>query len=140
MIDNCLKRKLQGLKINNMNIYSVYTDTTKKKRDLLLIKQGFSFFASILNFAWALYHKMWLIAALAVIASVIANPAQPTYVVYAMNVSTLLIFGFFASDMREYYANKKGFKLCDIVLAHNEEEAEVRYHMRINHQGTISDL
>ncbi len=131
MIDNCLRIKLQALKEKKfMNIYSVYVNTTENNKNPILIPQGFSFVAGIFNTFWALYHKMWLLALFAVIISAIANPAQPSYIVYGLNVGVLFIFGFFASEMREYYAKKKGFKLDDIILAHSEEEAEVRYYMR----------
>jgi len=113
-----------------MNIYSVYVNRTENNKNPILIPQGFSFIAGVFNALWAMYHKMWLVALFAIIISSLANPAQPSYIVYGLNVGVLFIFGFFASDMREYYAQKKGFELDDIILAASEEEAEVRYYMR----------
>ena len=118
-----------------MNIYSVYTNNEKNNEDPILIRQGFSFIAGFLNVFWALYHKMWLLALFAIILNAIANHIQSTYIIYGLNVALLFIFGFFSSNMREYYAKKKGFKLDDIVLAQSEEEAEVRYYMRAGSQN-----
>ncbi|GAB4162921.1 MAG: hypothetical protein Tsb006_1480 [Rickettsiaceae bacterium] len=47
---------------------------------------------------------------------------------YLYDVAILFIFGFFASDFRDYYALKSGFTVSDIIIANNEEEAELRYY------------
>jgi len=119
-----------------MNIYSVYTDSSKKKTSPIFIPQGFSVIAGIFNLLWAIYHKMWLIALLVIIANTSSVSAAP-HIVYSVNVAILFLFTFFAGELREYYARKKGFDLSDIVLAGSKEEAEVRYYMRINNQPNI---
>ena len=42
-----------------MNIYYVYTDSKRQDSQLVLIKQGLSYAASIFNIFWTIYHKMW---------------------------------------------------------------------------------
>lgn len=114
-----------------MNIYSVYTDSSKKNNEPILIKQGFSFIAGFFNFFWALYHKMWLIAIFLMIISFTIGTNSPSFIAYCVNLAILFIFGFFASEIREYYAIKSGYSLSDIILAPSEEEAEIKYIKRI---------
>lgn len=113
-----------------MNIYSVYADSSKKDNELILIKQGFSFIAGFFNFFWAIYHKMWSIAIVLMIISFFLGATGPSFIAYSINLSILFIFGFFASEIREYYAVKKGYDLSDIIIASSEEEAEVKYIKR----------
>lgn len=120
-----------------MNIYSVYTDSSKKESNPILIKQGFSFIAGVFNFAWALYYRMWFVAFLTMGASFLISALSISNIAYSINIAILFLFGFFASEMREHHAKRKGLELSDIVLAHNEEEAEVRYYMRTNNKGGI---
>jgi signal transduction histidine kinase len=116
-----------------MNIYSVYTDSSKKKSNPILIKQGFSLIAGFLNFAWAFYHRMWFIAFLTLGINFLISVLNISSIAYSMNIAILFLFGSFASELREYYAKKNGLKLSDILLAHDEEEAEVKYYARTNY-------
>lgn len=120
-----------------MNIYSVYTDSSKKENTHILIKQGFSFIAGVFNCFWALYHKMWFIAFFTMIVSLLAETLKISYIFYPVNIAILFIFGFFAGEIREHYAEKNGFELSDIILARDEEEAEVKYNMRKNNQENL---
>lgn len=118
-----------------MNIYSVYTDSSNKESKPLLIKQGFSFLAGILNYLWAFYHKMWFVALITLATNFAINAIDISHVAYSLNIGILFLFGWFAADLREYYAAQKGFELSDIILAQNEEEAEVKYYMRASSEG-----
>jgi hypothetical protein len=120
-----------------MNIYSVYTDSSKKENDPILIKQGFSFIAGVLNCFWAFYHKMWFIAFFTMVVSLLIGTLAISHIAYSINISILFIFGFFAGEMREHYAKKNGLELSDIILARDEEEAEVKYNMRKSHQENL---
>ena len=113
-----------------MNIYSVYADSSKKDKELILIKQGFSFIAGFFNFFWAIYHRMWSIAIFLMMISFFLGSSGPSYIAYCLNLAILFIFGFFASEIQEYYATKKGYNLSDVILASTEEEAEVKYFER----------
>ncbi len=122
-----------------MNIYSVYTDSSKNNKEPILIKQGFSFIAGFLSFFWAVYHKMWYAAFAMMLISLLLRAAGSSYIAYCVNLAILFIFGFFASEIREYYTLRKGYDLSDIILATNEEEAEVKYYTRIKHLENIQD-
>lgn len=117
-----------------MNIYSVYINTNKENSNVLIVKQGFSFVAFIFNSLWALYHRMWAIALLtfSVNMLIISWKEENAFglAAFIANIAVPFIFGFFATEIREYYARKKGYALDDIICAASEEEAELKYMMR----------
>ena len=117
-----------------MNLYSIYIKTEGKKYHLVAIKQGFSFWGGFFSIFWALYYKMWLVSIILILANV-----SITYIHYIENlplveyfkdIIQIFIFGFFAEEFRELYAQKQGMKLDDIILANSEENAEFRYLTR----------
>lgn len=119
-----------------MKIYSIYENLQEQNNSLIIIKQGFSLWALIFNFIWAIYNKMWGIALITIVVHlvIISLMQENNIIASAMNIATMLfIFGFFATEMQEYYANKKGYKLSDIILANNEEEAAIKYFVRSNY-------
>lgn len=71
------------------------------------------------------------------IVSLLAETLKISYIFYPVNIAILFIFGFFAGEIREHYAEKNGFELSDIILACDEEEAEVKYNMRKNNQENL---
>lgn len=118
----------------DMNIYSVYVKDENETYDLTIIKQGFSIWALIFNVFWAFYHKMWLVISLLLLINIVIFSfdvsANLAMLQGAKFITQLFIFGFFASELREFYANRRNLKLDDIVVANSEEEAELKYLTR----------
>ncbi|MBM3466323.1 MAG: hypothetical protein FJX70_00535 [Alphaproteobacteria bacterium] len=117
-----------------MNLYSIYASCGDKNSDPVIIKQGFSPIAGVFNLFWAVYHRMWLVVILVMIANFIIISFRESEVIslignlkYALQFFS---FGFFATEIREYYARLRGMKLDDIILATSEEEAELKYMTR----------
>jgi hypothetical protein len=124
-----------------MNIYSIYTypndgfkeQSPKKMGNILFIRQGFSVWAAIFNVFWAAYNKLWMIFVLLIILTSIVSAVPVFHMVSVLlNIAFIFLFGFFAPEILEYYAQKRGYELADIVLAENEEVAEVKYLSRID--------
>lgn len=113
-----------------MNIYSVYIDKEDELSRPLLIKQGFSIYPVIFGFFWALYHRMWFVVFAVLALNFFFNIFDNHFIVLFGKISIFLFFAFFADDMREFYAKKNGMELSDVLLANDEDEAEVKYYMR----------
>ncbi|MFK7974115.1 MAG: DUF2628 domain-containing protein [Rickettsiaceae bacterium] len=111
-----------------MNIYCIYTDSSKNHNEVLIVKQGFNFYAAIFTLLWALYHRMWWLVLLAAPISVFTYSVAELQFQYLLETYILLAFGCFASDIQEYYATQNGFSLVDIIVAKNEEEAELKHY------------
>lgn len=119
-----------------MNIYCIYTNLNKKQTEPVIVNQGFSFYGAFFSFLWALYHKMWIIAfTLPIITTFLRPMLEKSHLHYLFDISVLFIFGFFASDLRAYYLINSGFKLDEIIIAQNEEAAELKYYYKIKNQN-----
>ena len=117
-----------------MKIYSVYT-STKENEEPIIIPQERSYIAGIFNLLWALYHRMWIVAGITILfniaISILVAFVNYTSFAYVAESSIILIYVLFASDMREYSAKYQGYKLADIVVASNEDEAEMKFYNRL---------
>ena len=114
-----------------MNIYAIYTSPEEENISPLIVKQGFSLTACIFGALWALYHRMWGVIFLVILANMVISPSHVGHYSilfsYSFSLAKLFLFGFFAAELKEYYAIKRGMELKDIILAKSEEEAEGRY-------------
>ena len=117
-----------------MNLYSIYASCGDKNSDPVIIKQGFSPIAGVFNLFWAVYHRMWLVVILVMIANFIIISFRETEVISLIGNLKYIVqffsFGFFATEIREYNARRRGMQLDDIILATSEEEAELKYMTR----------
>ncbi|NRB11130.1 MAG: DUF2628 domain-containing protein [Rickettsiaceae bacterium] len=118
-----------------MKLYAIYSKLSEEDSTPIIIKQGFSFWATVLNFFWALYHRMWIVTFFTLIANILvvyisASKPEIISIAYLINFAILLVFGFFSTEMQEFTAKRQGLKLEDIILAKSEDEAEILYFMR----------
>ena len=112
-----------------MQVYSVFA-LPGEKGNFLLVKQKFSFLAAIFNFFWCLYHRYWFLAILTLIARLAVMLSHNYILQQIFDFGLIIIFGLFASDLQEYYAKHKGYKLVDIIAASGDKEAELKYLAR----------
>lgn len=111
-----------------MNIFSVYTKKDGDAIETTFVKQGFSFFAGVFTIFWSAYHKMWSVFLIAIVVNLILAVSGDND--YGVSFLIFIFFAFFASDLREYYAKKRGYVLDDIIVAKSIEEAEMKYFER----------
>lgn len=105
-------------------------------RDLVLVKEGFSwpaFFASVL---WALYHRMWLTAALLLLASALVAAAAGALALdpareAAVSLGYSALVGSFANDWRRASLAHRGYEEAGVVAAPALEAAEHRAFERL---------
>ncbi len=118
-----------------MNLYCIYIDRKNEALNPVVIKQGFSLWALVFNLFWAFYHRMWLVAGLVIVTNLIMfsfSGAEDIHIMELIKyVIEIFMFGFFSTELREFYAKKQGMQLDDIIVANSEEEAELKYMMRI---------
>ncbi|AFB31922.1 MULTISPECIES: DUF2628 domain-containing protein [spotted fever group] len=116
-----------------MNIYAIYinsTNSTQKNNNFIVIEEGFSWIAALLSIFWALYHKMWLVVAITVIAHIIVTAINIEELKFIFKIVLILGFGFFASDIRENYLKRNNYRLEDIIIANSRIEAELKFLKR----------
>lgn len=115
-----------------MAIYSIFRKAGAPRDEAVFVKEGFSIAAVVLTFLWALWNRMWVVAAviLAVMAAVAVAgslTAANEVVVTAVNTGLALIFGFEAQSLRAWSLRRSGFVDDGLVEAASREEAELKY-------------
>ena len=115
-----------------MAIYSIFRKAGAPREDAVFVKEGFSVAGFVLTFVWALWNRMWVVAAaiLAVMAAVVlagSLSAAKEAVVAAVNAGLALIFGFEAQALRGWSLRRSGHVQDGLVEAASLEEAELKY-------------
>ena len=112
-----------------MQVFSIYASKNNKE-NVIVLKEGFSIEAFILGPIWAFYKQMWLIGSISIIIYIVSNSMKnyiPEFFTDVFNNIVLLLYGFFASDLISYKLNNNGYQLEDIVIAKNQDEAELAF-------------
>jgi len=101
-------------------------------RDLVLVKEGFSWPAFFFSVLWALWHRLWLVAGIffliqlamsLVLAVWTLDPVSAS----AVSVGAALIFGYAANDLRRWVLGRRGFVETAVVAADGRDGAERRF-------------
>lgn len=117
-----------------MKFYAIYMKTQSEQplETIDCVCARFSFMAGVFQGFWALYQRMWVVAALlfaleALMAFAKIQGVMGEVSLAVINLALLAYVGFSASDWREASLKRKGFQLMDVVVARNEMEAQQRY-------------
>jgi hypothetical protein len=118
-----------------MKTFRVY----KTEQNVLsFIQEGWSFWAFVFNVLWLIFMRLWLHgAAFFVILSILGFLHQDGKIsAEVLMLCNLLINIYISLNARDYLAvklEKSGYKLVDIVIAHDLEEAEFRYLDKVSY-------
>ncbi|NQV46456.1 MAG: DUF2628 domain-containing protein [Rhodospirillaceae bacterium] len=100
--------------------------------DLVLVRDGFNWWAFLFSVPWALYNRMWAAAALIFSAQVVFgifakelgyNDATAS----ALSLGIAVMVGLSACDLRAWTLKRKGYEADGVVVAASLYEAERRY-------------
>ncbi|MHA1597446.1 MAG: DUF2628 domain-containing protein [Alphaproteobacteria bacterium] len=99
--------------------------------EMKLVREGFSWPAFLLAVPWALWHRMWWLALLFVVAQGLLGGAA---VLFGLNeagqsaaaLGLAVLIGFAADELRRNHLATRGYTFEDIVVAENIEMAERR--------------
>jgi hypothetical protein len=117
-----------------MRIYTVHLrrQGLDPDRDIVLIKEGFSWPAFLFSAAWALWHRLWL-AALALLVGEAAvsagalalgfDPGSQT----AVSLGFAVLVGLVANDLRRWSVARNGFVEVSVVGGRDLDAAVRRF-------------
>ena len=117
-----------------MNTYTVHLRRhgLDPERDVVLVKEGFSWLAFFLSFLWALWHQLWLAAALILAAHIAISvgihylrPDPLTQATVVLGVAAII--GYLANDYRQEKLAQLGFAVDAVVSGLNKDHALRRY-------------
>ena len=117
-----------------MRLYSVHLRRhgLDPDRDIVLVKEGFSWPALLFSFLWALRYRLWLAAAaifLAVTALNVAiywlRPDELSQAVLSLGLG--VIIGYLGNDLRRRKLTRQGFAFAGAVSGGDPDQALRRY-------------
>jgi hypothetical protein len=125
-----------------MNLYAVYLRRhgLDPDRDVVLIKEGFSWPAFFLSFVWALWNRLWLVAAGFLAAQGVVGLGitllrpDPLSQVF-LSLGLAVIFGLLANDLRQSNLAGQGFVLTAVTSG---RDSEVAYRRFLDHEPALA--
>ena len=116
-----------------MAIYSIYHRRGDAPDRAVFVKEGFSGPALVFTVFWALWQRMWIVAALmlCLIAAVTVLAEWSGIaedVIAIVNLAIGLIIGLEAATIRGWSLLRSGFAETGVVQAATLEEAELKYY------------
>ncbi len=101
-------------------------------RDVVMVKEGFSWPAFLLSFVWALWHRLWLAAALFGLAHAaislgiyLAHPDPVSQAVVSLGLAAII--GYLAADIRQHKLARQGFAFAGVVGGKDIDQAYRRF-------------
>lgn len=122
------------------SIYTVHVndDASDVADRVVLVREGFAFWAFALNIVWLLAHRLWIASVLYVALLVLlvrtaelAGLGEPTIAIVQLGLQFAL--GTFAHDAQREALARRGYQEVDVVCAESELLAERRYYDRHAH-------
>lgn len=124
-----------------MRFYTIYAPNRPWARDAAIaetraVKEGFSWPAFFFSFVWALWHRLWLIAAAIFGFEVAAGVAVEAIgfdvmTQTAISLAMALIVGWIANDFVRRGLERRGLSEKAVVMADTAEHAVARYYAEV---------
>jgi hypothetical protein len=115
-----------------MTIYTVLEPPDRKPDRVIFVPEGFAWAGFIFTFLWALWHRLWVVAALlfAVFAGLsiavnleVIGPGLGSLLQFGVS----LLFGFEARQLQLSSLERAGFRRAGIIQASGLEAAELAF-------------
>jgi Protein of unknown function (DUF2628) len=118
-----------------MSIYTVHqpplgaADTLPAPEQFAFVRDGFSFWAFVAAALWMLWHRMWLVLLIYLVAAIGAETAMhyagvPALAVFVAGLFGSLLLGLEAATLRRFTLARRGWKDVGIVSGHDRQDAE----------------
>jgi hypothetical protein len=109
-----------------MQVYSIYVKKNNNfdlNDDIEIIDQKFSFFAAFLPIFWCIYHRLWKLAIILAIAFFFIS----SYLDPLESIILGIYFGFVSANLKEYFLERQGYFLGDIIVSYSNDLAYLEY-------------
>lgn len=122
-----------------MQIYTVHVKqgpdgdlTADHQAQAVFVREGFSFWAFLLQPLWALYHRLWLVAVLIFATAVLLGLAAGAlglsgWQSFCLQILLAVAIGVLAGDFRRWTLGRRGYAVQAVVAGEVLEDAESRY-------------
>jgi len=117
-----------------MKIYTVHLrrQGLDPDRDLVLVREGFSFMAFLFSILWLLWHRLWLAAVIVfaaqmVIAGLVYWLSANEPAILIVDIFTSIVVGLIAHDLQRWKLGQTGYVEQGVVSGRNKDDATRRY-------------
>jgi hypothetical protein len=115
-----------------MSVYLVLEHPERSLDRTVFVKEGFAPLAAVFHVLYALYHRMWVVAAVLVALLAAVRLGQMAWdlneaVAGVASAAIAVIFGMEASNLRAASLRHAGYDERGPVVASSLEEAELKY-------------
>ncbi len=121
-----------------MKTYTIFIMENKKNRaveDVILVKEGFNFFAMIFNIFWLLYNRLWLFAAISFILINFILSIFSTYVYFIFLLLFAVFIGFEANNLLIYRFQRENYTFAGFSLGNDEDDAKIKFLDSVNKEN-----
>jgi hypothetical protein len=112
-----------------------FTAHVRRGRQLVLVKEAFSWGAFLFGPIWLLWQRAWSVAVLAVMAFALTLAAPPP-LRPVLGFGLFLLLGFTGRDLVRWSLSRSGYQFAHVVAARNTDEAFVRL---LDHDPAIAE-
>lgn len=115
-----------------MALFNILEAPDGQPERVAFIREGFSWGALIFTVLWALFHRMWVVAALLFVIFTAVAVAEVRDLIgpelgAAINFAIALLFGFEARRLQSLSLERAGFRPTGLIEATSLEAAELSY-------------
>ena len=115
-----------------MAVFAVFEHPDQGPERAVFVKEGFAAAALIFTVPWALWHRMWIVAALLAAAFALLYLAVQVFALSGINAALLdlavsLLFAFEARNLWAASLRRAGYREQALVMASSLEEAELKH-------------
>ena len=127
----------------SMRIYTVHelSGAPLDGAGIVLVKEGFSFPAFAFSWAWLLWHRLWIAAALwialLIAVSLVAQNLFGAQGAAVCSLALQLMLGFEANDIRRWTLARRGYHMAGLAGGGNLEEAERAFFAKWDRPLTV---
>ncbi len=121
-----------------MKSYSIFIKKNKENEsvdDVILVKEGFNFYALIFNILWFLFKKMWIcsIVFIIIIPSILYIFSH--FVAFSIILLILVFIGLEANDLLIKKFQKSDYYFVGYSTGNDEKEAKLRFLDSLNQEN-----
>ena len=124
---------------NNGDIYTVHQKREAKEPSdrIVLVREGFAFWAVVFNLFWLLYHRCWQMSVLYIVLALAlesgANAAGLSHLtIFVLQFGLQFWLGSVANDLRRSSLARSGYREIAVVCGESALLAERRYFDRLH--------
>ncbi len=121
-----------------MKSYSIFikkNDKSESIDDVILLKEGFNFYAFFFNIFWFLYNKLWICSLIYIILISLLTYFFSYFVILSINLLILIFVGLEANNFLIKKFQKNNYYFVGYSTGNDEKEAKLRFLDNVNKEN-----